>query len=229
MNKKNLVNNVALFIALLFHIAGAIGILFTPYKNWFIQNTPLNLLIMAALLIITQKEKNIYFFIFLLITIVVGFVVEYTGTNTALIFGHYTYGNILGLKIFGLPLIIAVNWFIVIYCAGVTTQLYENKMLKRINEKGMSINAGVQTISFVIDASLLAVLFDWMIEPVADKLGYWKWEGGDIPFYNYVCWFIISALLFALFQQLPFTKRNIFAVHLLIIQLLFFLVLRTFL
>jgi putative membrane protein len=87
----------------------------------------------------------------------------------------------------------------------------------------------VQKISFIIDASLLAVFFDWIIEPVAGKLGFWQWENGNIPFYNYVCWLIISAFLLALFQRLPFNKRNIFAVHLLIIQLLFFLVLRTFL
>ena len=229
MNKKNFVNNFALFIALLFHIAGAIGILFTPYKNWFIQNTPVNLLVMAALLIITQKQKNIYFFVFMFITFAVGFIVEYTGANTAVIFGHYTYGNILGIKLFGVPLIIGVNWFIVIYCAGIATQLYENRMLKRINEKGVTIKAKVQKISFVIDASLLAVFFDWVMEPVAGKLGFWQWEGGGIPFYNYVCWLIISALLLALFQRLPFKKHNIFAVHLLIIQLLFFLLLRTFL
>lgn len=229
MNKKNLVNNLALFIALLFHIAGAIGILFTPYKNWFVQNTPVNLLVMAGLLIITQKQKKIYFFIFLVITFLVGFVVEYSGANTGLIFGHYSYGDILGTKVLGVPLIIGVNWFIVMYCAGVATQFYENRMLRRIHEKGIAINPNVQKISFIIDASLLAVFFDWIIEPVAGKLGFWTWEGGDIPFYNYVCWLIISALLLALFQRLPFNKRNIFAVHLLIIQGLFFLVLRTFL
>ena len=229
MNKKNLVNNLALFIALLFHVAGAIGILFTPYKNWFIQNTPVNLLVMTVLLIITQKQKNVYFFLFILITFIVGFIVEYTGANTGLIFGHYSYGNILGVKLFGVPVIIGVNWFIVMYCAGVATQFYENKMLKRISEKGMSINTNVQKISFVIDASLLAVFFDWIIEPVAGKLGFWQWQGEVIPFYNYVCWLIISAVLLAFFQRLPFNKRNIFAVHLLMIQLLFFLVLRTFL
>ncbi len=229
MNKKNLTDNVALFIALLFNIAGAIGILFTPYKNWFIQNTPVYLLVMAALLIITQKEKSIYFFLFMLITFAVGFLVEYTGANTGLIFGHYTYGNILGMKLFGVPLIIGVNWFIVIYCTGIATQVYENKMLKRINEKGLTINAKVQKISFIIDASLLAVFFDWVMEPVAGKLDFWRWEGGSIPFYNYICWLLISALLLALFQLFPFTKRNLFAVHLLIIQVLFFLVLRTFL
>lgn len=229
MNKKNLLDNIALFIALLFHAAGAIGILFTPYKNWFIQNTPVNLLVMSALLIITQKQKNIYFFIFLIVACMVGFVIEYTGTNTALIFGHYTYENMLGIKLFGVPLIIGVNWFIVIYCTGIATQLYENKMLKRISGKGMSINTNVQKISFVIDAAVLAVFFDWVLEPVAGKLGFWQWEGGVIPFYNYVCWLIISALLLSLFQLLPFKKQNIFAVHLFIIQVLFFLVLRTFL
>lgn len=229
MNKKKLLNNTALFIALLFHIAGAIGILFTPYKNWFIQNTPVNLLVMAALLIITQKQKNIYFFLFFIIAFAVGFFVEYTGTNTALIFGHYTYGNMLGAKLFGVPLIIGINWFIVIYCAGIATQLYEEKMMKRINAKGVLINTRVQKISFVIDASLLAVFFDWLIEPVAGKLGFWHWEGGNIPYYNYVCWLVISALLLALFQILPFKKRNMFAVHLFIIQVLFFSVLRTFL
>jgi putative membrane protein len=229
MNKKNLVNNFALFIALLFHTAGIIGILFTPYKNWFIQNTPVNLLVMAELLIITQRQKSFYFFLFMLITFFVGFCVEYSGANTGLIFGKYTYGNILGMKVLGVPLIIGLNWFVVMYCAGVATQFYENKMLKRINEKGLTINSNVQKVSFVIDASLLAVFFDWVMEPVAVKLGFWQWEGGNIPFYNYVCWLIISALLLALFQRLPFNKRNIFAVHLLIIQVLFFLVLRTFL
>ena len=229
MNKKNLVTNIALFIALLFHIAGIIGILFTPYKNWFIQATPVNLLVMAGLIILTQKQKNSYFFYFMIIAFAFGFIVEYTGAHTGLIFGNYTYGNILGIKVLGVPLIIGLNWFIVMYCAGVATQFYENKMLKRIEAKGLTIQSRVQRISFVIDAAVLAVFFDWVMEPVAGKLGFWQWEGGNIPFYNYVCWLIISALLLALFQRLPFNKHNIFAVHLLIIQMLFFLVLRTFL
>ena len=58
MNKALNFNKAALFIALLFHICGLIGILFTPYRNWFIQNTPLNLLLMALLLIATHPKKN---------------------------------------------------------------------------------------------------------------------------------------------------------------------------
>ena len=77
---------------------------------------------------------------------------------------------------------------------------------------------------------MMAVLFDWVMEPVAVKLGYWKWLGnGDIPFYNYVSWFVISVGMLAIFHFCKFNKQNKFAVNLLLIQLLFFLILRTFL
>jgi putative membrane protein len=83
-------------------------------------------------------------------------------------------------------------------------------------------------LSIVVDGALLATVFDWIMEPVAVKLGFWTWLGtGEIPLWNYVCWFGISALLMAVFQACSFPKRNLFAVHLLIIQTLFFLILRS--
>jgi putative membrane protein len=75
---------------------------------------------------------------------------------------------------------------------------------------------------------LLATLFDWFLEPAAVKLGYWTWLQGSIPIFNYVCWFIISALLMLVFQQSGFKKVNQFAVNLLFIQILFFFAIRTF-
>ncbi len=228
MNRKTLLN-IALFIALLFHACGIAGILFTSYKDWFIQNTPVHLLIMSALLIITHPSKNKNFYLFILITIVSGFCVEAIGVNTQTIFGKYEYGNNLGLKLLGVPLIIGFNWFIIIYCTGMITQAYENYMLKKIKEQGLDLTTKMKTLSFLVDAAFLAAFFDWLMEPVAVKLGYWKWQDGNVPVYNYVCWIIISTLLLWVFRMLNYDKRNKFAVHLLIIQLLFFLVLRTFL
>jgi putative membrane protein len=163
------------------------------------------------------------------ITCLTGFAVELIGTNTSALFGKYQYGTVLGVKLFGVPLIIAANWFIVIYCTGIATQFYENRMVRRIEEKGIAVTPKLQLVSFITDAALLAVFFDWLIEPVAAKLGYWQWEDNKIPVYNYICWLLISALLLWLFRVLRFDKQNIFAVHLLIIQMLFFFVLRTFL
>ena len=70
------------------------------------------------------------------------------------------------------------------------------------------------------------LFFDWLMEPVAVKLGYWQWINGEIPFFNYVSWFIISIILLSVFQHSKFSKHNKFAVNLLLIQLMFFLLLK---
>jgi bisanhydrobacterioruberin hydratase len=229
MNKKINLHKTALFIALLLHICGLIGILLTQYKDWFIKNTWINLLVMAALLVLTHRLKNKSFLIFLIITFIAGFAVEVLGMNTGLIFGRYTYGDVLGIKLFNVPLIIGINWFIIIYCTGMFIQVYENYMLKKLIEREIIINNRIRLISFIVDACFLAIIFDWVMEPVAVKLGYWQWETAGIPLYNYISWLIVSAALLTLFRKLNGNNRNIFAVHLFIIQLLFFLVLRTFL
>src|SRR4051812_22010067 len=99
-------NNIALFLALLFHMSGAIGILFTSYKQWFISNTPVNLLIMSALLMFTQKEKNPAFFFFVLLCYATGMITEIIGVNTGYLFGKYEYGEVLGPKLYHVPWLI---------------------------------------------------------------------------------------------------------------------------
>ncbi len=229
-SKESLLQNVALFIVLLFHISGAIGILFSPYRDWFVQNTPLNLILMSLLLIITQTQKNKAFFLFFLISYIVGFTVELIGVNTSALFGHYQYGTVLGWQHHGVPLLIGINWFIIIYCTGIISSKIYNWSDKKLADMQSQVKPSVQLISFITDGALLATLFDFIIEPVAVKLGYWQWLGdGSIPFYNYTCWFLISAVLLTVFRLLPFEKNNRLAVHLFIVQVLFFLLLRVFL
>lgn len=230
MRRRITLQNIALFIVLLFHVSGAIGILFSPYKNWFIENTPLNLLLMTLLLVITQKQKNTSFFLFFIIAFGIGFLAEFVGVNTGFLFGRYKYGNVLGIKYSGVPLLIGFNWFITIYCTGVIASNLYNWSNKKLADADAQVKPAVQFISFIIDGALLAALFDFIIEPVAVKLGFWQWLGdGSIPFYNYACWFFVSGLLLTVFRWLPFDKNNRLAVHLFIVQVLFFLSLRVFL
>ena len=218
---------VATAIAILFHTIGFAGIVL--FKNNFIlQSTVFNLLLMFGLLIWTQSEKNYSFLMFLLITIAAGIAVEIVGVNTKLLFGDYSYGKILGLKLKNVPLIIGVNWFIIIYCCGISIHTLLAKAIHKIATETATRPMALKAISIIVDGATLAVLFDWLMEPVAVKLGYWKWEG-DIPFYNYLCWFIIAAILLTFFHLCKFNKHNKFAVHLLMIQVMFFLLLRSFL
>ena len=220
--KKHLTKyNIAIFIALLFHISGVIGILFTPYKAWFIANTPVNLVIMLGLLIWLQPKKNVSFFLFFAIAFLVGMGTEIIGVNTGKLFGHYHYGSVMGSKLNGVPYLIGINWFVVVFCSGMIITKLNNWIEDKYLSEGLQMPSFLKTASFILDGALLATLFDYNLEPVAIKLNFWQWQNNQIPLYNFICWFIISALLLVVFRRLNFNKNNHFAIHLFTIQLLY--------
>lgn len=220
---------VATAVAILFHVIGLTGILFFD-REFFIRTTPVNLLLMLGLLVWTQAEKNLHFLLFFLGCFGVGIGVEIIGVNSGLLFGDYKYGNVLGPGLNGVPYIIGINWFIIIYCCGIAIHTLLTRLLNRVAADTGSKPRVMKALSVIVDAATLAVFFDWVMEPVAVKLGFWQWLGnGEIPFFNYACWFVLSGLLLALFHTLTFSKSNKFAINLLLIQLMFFLLLRTFL
>ncbi|MDE3253358.1 MAG: carotenoid biosynthesis protein [Bacteroidota bacterium] len=221
--------SIATFLALLFHGCGLIGILFTPYRDWFIRHTALNLGLMGLLLIWTQPVKNARFFLFILTAFLVGMGTEMIGVNTAKLFGHYQYGTLLGPKLNGVPYLIGANWFVVILCAASVMESMHDWFRHKMEAAGSLLPPRLALISLVVDGALLALLFDWIMEPVAMKLGFWQWENQDIPLFNYTCWFLISLFLLLVLKMLRLNKPNHFAVHLFFIQCLFFLTLRTFL
>jgi putative membrane protein len=89
-------------------------------------------------------------------------------------------------------------------------------------------SVNIKKWSLIIDGALLATFFDYIMEPVAINLNFWQWQppGQGVPFFNYICWFIISAFLIFIFNKLKLKANNLFATDLLIIQTLFFLSLR---
>jgi putative membrane protein len=218
---------IATAIAVLFHCIGLVGILFVD-AALFASLTPMNLLLSAGLLIYTQSSPNRHFILFAVVCYVVGYGVEYLGVNHQLLFGEYRYLPAMGWQWNNIPLVIGVNWFIMMYCCGATVQQFLNFMWNRLKDAEQSPRTDVGFFAIVIDGALLATFFDWVMEPIAVKLGYWQWLGdGSIPVFNYLCWFAISALLMLLFRLLSFPKQNQFAVNLLLIQFMFFLILRT--
>lgn len=227
--------NIAIAIAFIFHLFGAIGIIFSPYANWFINNTAFNLLLMFILICYTQisvkqnnintKSNNLEFIKFASLTVLLGYLVEVIGVNTGLLFGNYNYGNLMGVKFFNVPLLIGLQWFVTIYCCGTIVNFISKWSLKKLREMGEEEKARTKTFSLssFMDAALLATFFDYLLEPVAQKLDYWQWQNNNIPVFNYACWFVISFMLMVLFHQFKFNKLNRFAIHLFIIQSLFFI------
>ena len=215
-----------LYLALLFHITGLLGILFTPYKDWFVKTTPLVLLIMFLLLANTQIKFFKNYILFFLIAYTIGMATEIIGVNTGLLFGDYQYGQVFGPKILGVPLLIGLNWFVIVFCSGsLLTQCIE--LLK--GNLNINIAASVYTYLVVLGGAAIATCFDFILEPVAVKLQFWSWNNGYIPLFNYFCWFIISAIVLLIIMYLKKITVNTFATSLLIIQAVFFLMLNLFL
>ena len=213
----------ATLVALIFHLVGLLGILIGN-RSCFSSLTVWNLCLMFGLLVFTESAINRKFLLFVILCWLIGIGAEIIGTRTGYLFGHYHYTDTLGVKFMGVPLIIGINWFVVVYAAGNTMEI----LLTKISE-GQTYNAwnkSMKILSLLIDGALLATCFDWLMEPVAVKLDYWKWDSEVIPFYNYLCWFLLSVLLLALFRACKINGQNRFALHLLMIQSSFFLLLR---
>lgn len=215
-----------LFLALLFHVTGVLGILFTPYKDWFVNNTPMVLLTMFLLLVQSENKISKKHIVFFIVVFIIGMFTEIVGVNTGLLFGHYQYGMVLGPKLYGVPLLIGLNWFIIVFSSGsIFSQfvgLVQEKYRFRMTETTLAIVV-------VIGGATIATCFDYILEPVAIKLHFWTWENGEIPLLNYICWFFISTVMLAMNFVLKINPVNQFATNLLVIEALFFLALGIFL
>lgn len=215
-----------LYLALLFHITGLLGILFTPFKDWFVISTPLVLLTMFILLAKTQIQLSKDYILFFLIAFVIGMSTEIIGVNTGLLFGEYQYGPVFGPKLFGVPLLIGLNWFVIVFCSGALLTQSVDLLQRKLN---IHLTAPISTLFIILGGAAIATCFDFILEPVAVKLGFWSWNNGRIPLFNYVCWFMISAILLSVKMYLKKIPVNTFATSLLVIQAMFFLMLNLFL
>jgi putative membrane protein len=214
----------SLAAALVVHTAGLIGMVWGD-PLWFSAKTPLNLSLMFGLLLLNQKSRNKSFYLFAGLSFLTGMVTEMIGVHTGILFGNYAYGTILGPSVNDVPLLIGVNWFVtmIISSAAAAALLgFPGDALVHQNTP-RSVRFGWLPLL----GAGIATVFDWIMEPIAVQLGFWSWSGdGSIPLLNYACWFIISFLLILAAGLLRLDLRNRFSLPLLVIQAIFFLLLR---
>jgi putative membrane protein len=196
-------------IIALFHVVGLIGLSMPLLQPLFLQLVPWHILLMLFMIIASHKPGSAKFLLFALLIFIAGFVLEWIGVHKNWIFGDYAYGETLGLQVYDIPLIIGVNWFLLIYSVGV--------LMQRVRIRSMFARA--------ITGAIILVLLDLLIEPVAIKLDYWHWTNNSIPIENYIDWFLVSAIMLFVFEKFKFKKQSIVAPVFLLIQFLFFAIL----
>ncbi len=200
--------NICSLIIILFHLVGLYGFLNPNLTDFFIQLVPFHLLLMLALLVISGNDGSMNIRLFALVVFIFGFLIEVAGVNTGLIFGSYTYGATLGLKLWETPLLIGVNWLILVYSTGVLLNgFWPNKYF------------------LALLGAIILVSIDFLIEPVAITYDYWSWTQQIIPMQNYLGWFAVSFTMFILFTSVNFKKQNRSAIVLFVTQVCFFIIL----
>lgn len=199
--------NILLLILIVFYSVGVIG-LHTSFRASFLTLTPFNLLLSFACLYLSFKDlslkKHVDFFLIAL----AGYVIEWIGIHTSYLFGNYQYGSVLGFKFDGVPLIIGLNWVLLTFGASAIVNKWKIPLLLK-----------------ALVAGALMTALDWLIEPVAVKSGFWWWENGSIPVYNYICWMIFSTLFCYWILKRKTVETNKVSIGLFGIIVLFFAIL----
>lgn len=195
---------LSIFIIWLFNVSGIIGIL-SSKSEWFLGLTPLNLMLYFIIILWNLKKIDIRFLYAFSIPFIIGFLVEFLGVNYSLFFGTYEYGENLGAKIGGVPIMICINW-------GVLTVITSD--ISKIISKNT-------VIRFVLGGFMMMIL-DVVIEVSAPRFDFWEFENGVVPLKNYIAWFVIASIAHFFYNRFKIESDKKISIQILIAITIFF-------
>jgi len=115
----------------------------------------------------------------------IGWLAEVIGINTAILFGHYSYGPALQPQIAGVPLAVVFAWFMMAWpFSALVTRWWPHA--------GASVQAAM--------TGALLTAWDLFLDPQMVGERYWTWRevssavpGTGIPVGNYLWWFVVGS------------------------------------
>jgi putative membrane protein len=209
---KTLEEKEATKFLIIFYIVGTAGFLIPQTRGIFEKLIPVSLIINIFMLFLFHKVFNLKHLIFFASVIVVTIAIEAVGVQTGQLFGEYIYGNSIPVKVFGTPVLIGFNWLMLTY--GAVFLIRSKKALRKF---------------LPILVGLLMAGFDYVMEPVAMKTDMWTWMFNEVPFQNYVMWFVVATIIGGCYELFNINTDNKIAGRVFVLQLAFFGILNIFL
>lgn len=193
----------------IFFSVGITGMALPASRETFTSLTPVALLLSIAAVILFHKShdtaREILFFLFILIA---AFIIEAIGVKTGRIFGTYEYDTGLGPELFDTPLMIGVNWALLVYCTAVIAGRFP-----------------VSDFLKIIAGSALMLVYDVILEQAAPVMHMWSFEDNVIPWRNYASWFLLAVIFHSLLRLSGIRTENRIAPFVLYVQAVFFIIL----
>jgi len=212
MKKNTSLENRWIGLLFLCYFSGLLGICIPSYRDIFLPLTPFNLVLTLLIFYKVNRDFSQRFLVLSLLVFSFGFSVEGIGVATGMLFGNYSYGNVFGFKLFETPVVIGVNWLFLALSTYGLVQYFTKK-----------------AIWLILLPPVLMTALDFLVEPVAMKLGFWSWENDIIPLQNYAMWFITSVIIHSIIWVFKPTINAKISFTIVGVQVLFFGVLSVFL
>ena len=137
--------------------------------------------------------------IFLLITLIVSLALEIIGSKAGCIFGgkyHYNQDNTPGYVIYGVPVLIPIAWFGIIYMAINFGLFLTNTQFPFRNDIDYH---------YILLISIFVMLLDFVLDPLAVDENRWRWESAGIyygvPFLNFFGWLLVPIIVLIVFHH----------------------------
>jgi putative membrane protein len=164
-------------------------------------STPIAVLLPMAFALIHGAQRYGWsgILVFLVLCLGISNIMENLGVITGFPFGHYHYTDVLGPKLFEVPLLIGPGYF----GTGYVSWVLANILLKGDLRGGLTA-----TIAVPVVATFIMVAWDVGIDPGSSTVAkIWIWEKGGgyfgVPFTNYLGWYLTVFLFmfaFALYD-----------------------------
>jgi uncharacterized membrane protein len=197
--------DLAIGLLVIYYAVGIGLFLFQDTRALFRLLTPLSLIMSFGALMVFHREWSWKWVLAFTLVFLASLCTEIIGVRTGVLFGEYVYGKTLGVKILDTPILIGLNWLLLVYCTAAIANH------TRINKTGrILLGAG------------LMVVYDLVLEYVAPVMDMWYWTRPYPGPRNFAMWFVLALGFHALFQKADLTYENKPARYLFGVQLLFF-------
>ncbi|HRY33525.1 MAG TPA: carotenoid biosynthesis protein [Bacteroidales bacterium] len=188
-NNRRTLNYLKGFIALYYFI-GLIGLNLPATADLFGKLVAFSLIISTIIILLFHITWSTRFVTVICFIYLATFLIEAAGVHSGLIFGQYSYGPGLGIKVLDTPLLIGLNWFMLTYSVF---HLFPVRW---------------PWWKVVPAGAALMVVYDLFLEGIAMHYQWWSWPGGIVPLQNYIAWFVIALLMLSLLHRFYPRARN---------------------
>jgi putative membrane protein len=200
-SESNIIN-----VLRLWYLVGIVGFSLPVSHELFRSLTPLSLLLLASVFFVYHENRDKRLLWVMVFIFVAGYAIEVVGVKTGKIFGVYTYGKALGIKVAEVPLIIGLNWVIMVYGSLAIATL-----------------TGLGRVLASLLAAVIMTSSDVFIEKFAILSDMWSWQNTEPPLQNYLSWLIFSFIFCLIAYPSIAGKTRKVAIHGYVYQLALFL------